>query len=128
MARPNDKNVKWCVENADFIATLLEKRGGWQGNDWYYDSLREQVRLTPSLTRPMVRSLGRHVIWLPTEGDALEMLIERGVLPILSSALCVGEGQTWVSWEATYDGAPKQSLPTLYDTPLIALLELLQRV
>ena len=34
--KPTEQDIKWCVDNAEWLSGLLEKRDGWQENDWYW--------------------------------------------------------------------------------------------
>ena len=137
--------MAYCIKNADFVNGLLEGRG-WQEGDWASDEERNglivnvpdgggaDVQWRPGATAWQDSAL----IWLPTEGDALDLLGE--ALPRL------GEGDYGWALEGANDADRYQAwIPGYLDegtgfldediyrtdgqkTPLIALLELLRAV
>ena len=52
--KPTEPDIKWCIENADFVNGLLEKRGGWQDGDSVYT---EDTELSDCVEGGIVTSL-----------------------------------------------------------------------
>jgi hypothetical protein len=90
--KPTQSDIDWCLANRDFIARLLEKRGGWREGDWCLLRSSRWTAPVPDHTG-LVHDRGggsfslyelscyeedypdgEAYVWLATEGDALAML------------------------------------------------------
>jgi hypothetical protein len=115
--KPTNADTAWCKQHADWLAELLEKRGGWRVTDWFFDDELNQAFY--------VGHDGEHIddpaIWLPTTDDALLMLEQEDVKMVV-----VFTGEISGGYFAARHG-PRQ--PSYYGaTRRIALLELLYEV
>lgn len=132
-------DIAWCLENADFLADLLEERGGW--TKWYrcvHPRSPERIMLVDRVTGvfgDVVHTtdsdalwLGRKLIWLPSTDDVLDALEERGATPELLSLKLTSLGGSVVMWLATDGVIMVPDVKDCHDTPRIALLELLKAV
>ena len=126
--KPSESDIKWCIENREFVNSLLEKRGGWQEGDW---AVKDGE---PGLVSP-IRLLSD--IWLPSEGDVLVML--RHPAPGHSDWIRLEYDFANGKHRAYFVALEQQGeVPTRLrqggwldkhgETPLIALLELLRAV
>ena len=126
--KPNEANVQYCIEHADFVNGLWEKRGRQVG-DWVCELVGEtediQLIAEPpaDLTLYDTDSPVFPLVWLPSEGD---------VLAILWGLETSGDNYNSISLFGDNDGYAAQdrarAAEGVGETRLIALLELLRAV
>jgi len=128
--KPRDKDIAYCIEHREWLAELLEKRGGWQEGDWFILQETGSILLTDSwwLYDHSLKRDSEDRVWLPSVDDALEMLEARGCTPQLLSLKLKSLGGNIMRWLATDAVIMVPDVKECHGTPLIALLELLQEV
>ena len=139
--KPQQPNIEYCIEHREFVNGLLEKRGGWQDGEWYRsrlggsspnliakvkDGKPYMVSTSGSCEGTFWSRPGWDGVWLPSEGDVLAMLEARGMIPELLSLRLGSIGGDITVWFATDGIVMVPAAKDCYDTPLIALLELLK--
>ena len=82
--KPTEPDIKWCIEHANFVNGLLEKKGGAEHGDWFFCDdfalVKEVVNIASWEEAQEVHAElvagGPGTVWLPSEGDVLAMLEE----------------------------------------------------
>ena len=120
--RPSQPDIKWCIEHAEFVNDLWEKRGRQRG-DWTWNEGCDELGLLSS-----VSYADEYDVWLLTTDDVLGMLEERGVTPELLSLRLTSIGGDVIVWLATNAVLMVPNAKECHRTPLIALMELFKSI
>jgi hypothetical protein len=131
MTQPTNADIQYCLEHREWLAALLEKRGGWTRFDIGAQELGERYVLqsympstSDSKELAYFQRYFSDLVWLPSEGDALAMLVDAGIQSVqLDKAIAKGGATMWFATAHVLDGIPLESDG---GTLAIALLELLR--